>query len=180
MGFRCVTNVFIVAAKRTAFGTFGGALKDYSATELAVECSKAALAASGVPLEAVDNVIFGNVAQTSTDAPYLSRHAGLKAGLPQSAPALTLNRLCGSGFQAIVCGASDIHLGSSRVALVGGSESMSQAPYAARGLRFGTTLGVNPQLEGTLYFNSFFFDSINFLQLILFLYCGKKIPCGQH
>ena len=157
MGFRCATNIFIVAAKRTPFGAFGGSLKDFTATDLAYEASVAALAASKVPLEAVDNVIFGNVAQTSTDAAYLSRHVGLRAGLPQSSPALTLNRLCGSGFQAVVSGASDIHLGSSHVALVGGTESMSQAPHAARGIRFGTTLGVSPVLEGMIIFFFFFF-----------------------
>lgn len=151
MGFRVTTDIFIVAAKRTAFGSFGGSLKDFTATDLAVEASKAALQASKVPLEAVDNVVFGNVCQSSTDAAYLARHVGLRSGVPVPTPALTLNRLCGSGFQAAVTGASDIQLGSSHVALVGGTESMSQAPFVARGIRWGVTLGQSPALEDSLW-----------------------------
>lgn len=97
--------VYIVAGKRTPFGTFGGALKDYSATDLATHATKAALTAGGVKPEIVDSVIFGNVAQTSSDAAYLARHAGLKAGVPIETPALTVNRLCGSGMR--VLGADD-------------------------------------------------------------------------
>lgn len=151
MALKCGTNVFIVAAKRTAFGSFGGSLKDFTATDLSVFASQAAIAASGVSADQIDNVIIGNVAQSSTDAPYLSRHVGLRSGVPVPSPALTLNRLCGSGFQAVVSGASDIILGSSRIALVGGTESMSQAPHVARGIRFGTALGVSPVLEDTLW-----------------------------
>lgn len=151
MAIKCGAGVFIVAAKRTAFGAFGGALKDHTATDLATVASKAAIEASGVDAGLIDNVVFGNVAQTSTDAAYLTRHVGLRAGVPIASPALTVNRLCGSGFQAIASGASDILLGTSRVALVGGTESMSQAPYAARGIRFGLPLGVSPALEDTLW-----------------------------
>jgi acetyl-CoA acyltransferase 2 len=144
-------DLVFLAAKRTPFGTFGGALKDVSATDLAVHAAKAALAQSRVKPEDVDNVVFGNVMQTSADAIYLARHVGLKAGLPQAVPALTVNRLCGSGFEAIVDAALVMLAGQSECALVGGTESMSQAPHVARGLRFGVALGKAPRLEDTLW-----------------------------
>ena len=145
------TELVFLAAKRTPFGTYGGALKDQSATDLAVHAAKAALAQSKVKLEDVDNVVFGNVMQTSADAIYLARHVGLKAGLQQSVPALTVNRLCGSGFQAVVDAALSMLAGESECALVGGTESMSQAPHVARGLRFGVALGKAPKLEDALW-----------------------------
>jgi hypothetical protein len=95
-------EIWVVGAKRTAFGTFGGALRDLTATDLAVEASKAALGQSGVAAEDIDHVIFGNVQQTSADTIYHARHVGLRAGIPVAVPALTVNRLCGSGFQAVV------------------------------------------------------------------------------
>lgn len=143
--------IYIVAAKRTPFGTFGGALKDLSATDLAVVAAKAALQAGGVSPEVVDHVVFGNVAQTAADAIYLARHVGLKSGVPIPVPALTVNRLCGSGFQAVVNGAQEILLGDAEITLVGGSESMSQAPHVARGLRWGARLGVDLKLEDSLW-----------------------------
>uniref|UniRef100_A0A5F8GB13 Acetyl-CoA acyltransferase 2 n=1 Tax=Monodelphis domestica TaxID=13616 RepID=A0A5F8GB13_MONDO len=97
-------GVYIVAAKRTPFGAFGGLLKDFSATDLTELAAKAALSAGKVPPEIVDSVIVGNVMQSSADAAYLARHVGLRVGVPQAIPALTLNRLCGSGFQSIVSG----------------------------------------------------------------------------
>ena len=103
--------IYIVAAKRTPFGTFGGALKDLSATDLAVVAAKAALSAGNVSPELIEAVCFGNVSQTSADALYLARHVGLRSNVPVPVPALTVNRLCGSGFQAIVNGAQDILLG---------------------------------------------------------------------
>jgi acetyl-CoA acetyltransferase family protein len=145
------TEIVFLAAKRTPFGTYGGALKDQSATDLAVHAAKAALAQAKVRLEDVGTVVFGNVMQTSADAIYLARHVGLKAGLPQQAPAVTVNRLCGSGFEAIVQGALQLMNGEADVALVGGTESMSQAPHIARGLRFGVQLGKAPQLEDSLW-----------------------------
>ena len=145
------TELVFLAARRTPFGTYGGALKDVSATDLAVHASKAALAQAKVKAEDVDNVVFGNVMQTSPDAIYLARHVGLKAGLPQHVPALTVNRLCGSGFQAIVDAALEMLAGHSECALVGGTESMSQAPHIARGLRFGVGLGKSPKLEDALW-----------------------------
>jgi acetyl-CoA acyltransferase 2 len=131
------TDVVFLSAARTGMGTFGGSLKDFSATDLGVFAAEAALARSGVPAAEVGHVVFGNALQTSADAIYLARHVGLRAGLPQETPALTLNRLCGSGFQAIVSGAMEIMLGEAEVALCGGTESMSQAPHVLRGARWG-------------------------------------------
>src|SRR6185503_18061578 len=108
-------EICIVAARRTAFGTFSGALKDLSATDLAVEAAKAALAAGKISPEQIDQVVFGNVQQTSPDAIYHARHVGLRSGVPVPVPALTVNRLCGSGFQAIVSGAEQIALGDAEI-----------------------------------------------------------------
>jgi len=145
------TELVFLAARRTPFGTYGGSLKDVSATDLGLHAAKAALKQSGVKPEEVDNVVFGNVMQTSPDAIYLARHVGLKAGLPIAVPALTVNRLCGSGFQAIVDAALEMLAGDSECALVGGTESMSQAPHVARGLRFGVQLGKSPSLADSLW-----------------------------
>ena len=144
-------ELYIVAAKRTAFGTFGGALKDLSATDMAVEAAKATLQAGGVAPEQVDQVIFGNVLQTSADAIYLARHVGLRSGVPIPVPALTLNRLCGSGFQAIVSAAEQILLHQAEVVLCGGSESMSQAPHVVRGARWGLPFGKPTNLGDSLW-----------------------------
>src|SRR2546423_9187207 len=145
------TDLVFLPARRTPFGTYGGSLKDQSATDLGVHAAKAASAQAGVKPEDIDNVVFGNVLQTSADAIYLARHVGLRSGLPQHVPALTVNRLCGSGFQAVVDAALEILAGHSQCALVGGTESMSQAPHVARGLRFGVALGKSPKLEDTLW-----------------------------
>jgi acetyl-CoA acetyltransferase family protein len=131
------TEVVFLSAARTGMGTFGGSLKDFSATDLGVFAAKAALERGGLPAEEVGHVVFGNALQTSSDAIYLARHIGLRAGLTQDTPALTLNRLCGSGFQAIISGAMEIMLGEAEVALCGGTESMSQAPHVIRGARWG-------------------------------------------
>uniref|UniRef100_A0A671SC18 Thiolase N-terminal domain-containing protein n=1 Tax=Sinocyclocheilus anshuiensis TaxID=1608454 RepID=A0A671SC18_9TELE len=144
-------SVFIVSAKRTPFGTYGGVLKDHSATDLAEHAAKAALAAGNVAPELVNSVIVGNVMQSSADAPYISRYMGLRCGVPVPVPALTVNRLCGSGFQSIINGAQEICLKESEVVLCGGSESMSQEPYAVRNIRFGTKFGVDLKLEDTLW-----------------------------
>ncbi|KAK3103926.1 hypothetical protein FSP39_022966 [Pinctada imbricata] len=148
---RAVSGVFIVAAKRTAFGTYGGKLVGKSATDLMEVASKAALQAGKVNPEIVNSVIVGNVLTSSTDGIYIARHVGLKCGVPIDVPALTVNRLCGSGFQAIINGAQEIMLGESQVALVGGSDNMSQAPYAVRNVRFGTKLGMQLKLEDTMW-----------------------------
>jgi acetyl-CoA acyltransferase 2 len=144
-------SIVIVGAKRTAFGTMQGALKGVSANDLAVIASKAALAQSKVALEAIGHVIVGNVMQTSADAIYCARHVGLKAGLPIATPALTVNRLCGSGFQAIVNGAEQLLLGEAEAVLVAGTENMTQAPHILRGGRDGYAFGKAPALEDSLW-----------------------------
>lgn len=145
------TELVFVAAKRTPFGTFNGALKDLTATELAVQASKAAFAAGGVSPADIDHVIFGNVMQTAADAIYLARHVGLRSGVPIPVPALVVNRLCGSGFQAIVSAAEQILLGQAGAVLCGGTESMSQAPHVVRGARTGLPFGKPSQLGDTLW-----------------------------
>lgn len=145
------TPVYLVAARRTPFGKFGGALKSLSATDLGVIAAQASLESASVEASAVDSVIFGNVAQTSADAIYLARHVGLRAGTSIETPALTVNRLCGSGFQAVISGAHEILLNDANLVLTGGSESMSQAPYAVRNARWGTRLGKNLEMEDTLW-----------------------------
>jgi acetyl-CoA acetyltransferase family protein len=145
------TSVVIVAGVRTGFGTFGGTLKDLSATELGAVAARGALARAGVPATDIDHVIFGNALQTSADAIYLARHVGLKAGCRIETPAVTVNRLCGSGFEAVVQGAQQILLGESSLVLVGGTESMSQAPHVVRGARWGLRLGPAAPLEDSLW-----------------------------
>jgi acetyl-CoA acyltransferase 2 len=145
-------SVFVVGARRTPFGAFGGALKALSATDLGVEAATATLLAAGADPAKVDSVVFGNVAQTSADAIYQARHIGLRAGCRQDIPALTVNRLCGSGFEAVAQGAREIETAAScGIVLAGGTESMSQAPHITRNLRWGTRLGANPELEDSLW-----------------------------
>ncbi len=145
------SEVVLLSGVRTGFGAFGGSLKDHSATDLAALAAREALARSGAAAGDVDHVVFGNVLQTSADAPYLARHVGLKAGIPIERPAVTVNRLCGSGFEAVIQGAQQILLGHSRVVLAGGTESMSQAPHVVRGARWGLRLGPPPPLEDSLW-----------------------------
>jgi len=130
-------DIVILSGKRTAFGTFGGSLKSFTATDLGVFSSKAAIDAAGITADQVDHTFFGNALQTSADAIYLARHVALRSGIPQEKPAVTVNRLCGSGFEAIVQGAKEILLGGADVTLCGGAESMSQAPHVLRGARWG-------------------------------------------
>jgi acetyl-CoA acyltransferase 2 len=144
-------ELFIVSAKRTAFGTFGGTLKGHTATDLAEHAARAAVSAASIKPEKIDHVIFGNVIQSSKDAAYLARTVGLRVGVPIETPALTINRLCGSGFDAIIQGARQILVGDSRVVLAGGTESMSQAPFVVRNIRFGTALGSNYEFEDVLW-----------------------------
>lgn len=144
-------GIVFLSATRTAMGTFGGSLKDTSAIDLGVVSSEAAVERSGVPAEDFGHVVFGNVMQTSADAIYMARHIGLRSGLPIETPAVTVNRLCGSGFQAVIDGSQEIQLGTADVCLVGGAESMSQAPHVVRGARWGLRLGPSPQLEDSLW-----------------------------
>ena len=145
-----MTEVFILGGARTPMADYTGGLKDFSAIELGVIAARAAMERTGVKPEDVDHVVFGNVLQTSSDAVYGARHVGLKAGLPIEVPALTVNRLCGSGIQAAVNGAHLLLLGEADVVLTGGMESMSQAPHVIRGLRNGLRLGQG-SLEDTLW-----------------------------
>ncbi|MEP6590876.1 MAG: acetyl-CoA C-acyltransferase [Gemmatimonadota bacterium] len=146
-----MTDIVFLSAVRTGFGTFGGTLKDLSATDLGVIAAGHALERSGVPPATVDHVIVGNALQTSKDAMYCARHIGLRAGLPIETPAVTVNRLCGSGFEAVVQGAHRLLLGEATVVLAGGTESMSQAPHVVRGARWGIKYGPSPLLEDSLF-----------------------------
>jgi acetyl-CoA acyltransferase 2 len=134
-------EIYFLSGKRTPFGTYGGSLKDLSATDLAVESAKAALAQAKVSPEQIQHVVYGNVVQTSSDAIYLPRHVGLRAGVPVPVPALGVNRLCGSGFQAFVTAAELMLTEQASCVLAGGTESMSQAPHVIRGARWGIPLG---------------------------------------
>lgn len=142
-------DVFILGGKRTPMGKYVGALKDISAIDLGAIAAKGALESSGVAPDEIDHTVIGNALQTSGDAIYGARHVALKVGVPFEKPALTVNRLCGSGIQAIVSGAQMIQLGEAKTALVGGMESMSQAPHVIRGARSGFALG-GGQLEDSL------------------------------
>jgi acetyl-CoA acyltransferase 2 len=144
-------ELVIVGAKRTAFGTMSGALKGINANDLAVHAAKAALAQSGVAPTDIGHVVVGNVMQTSADAIYCARHVGLKAGVPIEVPALTVNRLCGSGFEAIIQGAHYLLMGDTEAVLVGGTENMTQAPHVLRGGRDGFPFGKAPGLEDSLW-----------------------------
>jgi acetyl-CoA acyltransferase 2 len=134
-------NVFILGGARTPMTQYVGALKDVSAIDLGAVAARGALTRTAVQAEWVDHVVFGNVQQSSVDAHYGARHVGLKAGLPIEVPALTVNRLCGSGIQAVLSGAQHIQLGEAGVVLAGGMENMSQVPHIIRGLRSGLKLG---------------------------------------
>ena len=144
-------DVVFLSGVRTPFGAFGGSLRDVSAVDLTVTASKAAIERAGVAPEEIGHSIFGNVLHSSADAIYFARHVALQSGCAIAQPALTVNRLCGSGFQAVISGAQEILLGQAEVCLVGGGESMSQAPHVARGLRWGVALGKPPALEDSLW-----------------------------
>jgi acetyl-CoA acetyltransferase family protein len=145
-----MTDIFILGGARTPMTEYAGALKDVSALELGAIASRAAFARTGVNADWIDHVVVGNVMQTSSDAIYGARHVALKAGVPVDVPALTVNRLCGSGIQAAVSGAQLLLLGEADIVLTGGIESMSQAPHVIRGLRSGLKLNQG-KLEDSLY-----------------------------
>lgn len=126
-------GVFVVGSKRTAFGCYGGRLKDTGSVELGEIAIRAALAQAKVRPDQVDSVIMGNVIQISQkNGPYIARHSALKAGIPEHVPALTVNRLCGSGFQSAINAAQDICLRDSEIAVAASSENMNQAPFLVR------------------------------------------------
>lgn len=146
-----MTDIVFTAAVRTGFGTFGGTLREFSATDLGVIAATAALDRSGLPRELVDHAIVGNAMQTSSDAMYCARHVALRSGLAIATPAVTVNRLCGSGFEAVVQGAHRLLLGEAQAVLAGGTESMSQAPHVMRHARWGIRYGQSPVLEDSLF-----------------------------
>jgi acetyl-CoA acetyltransferase family protein len=142
-------DIAIVSGARTPFGRYCGKIKDYTAQELGAVAAKAAIKLAGIEPGEFDHVVFGNAQQTTGDALYGARHVGLRAGLPIETPALTVNRLCGSGMQAIVSAAQMIQTDEAKMVLAGGMESMSQAPFSIRG-RDGFTLKPGGKLEDSL------------------------------
>jgi acetyl-CoA acetyltransferase family protein len=148
------TDIVFLSGKRTPFGTFLGSLSKVSALDLGVVAGKAALEQAGVSAEDLDHVVFGNVMQTSADAIYGARHIGLKVGTRIETPAVTVNRLCGSGFEAVAQAAQLLKLGEASMVLAGGAENMTQAPHTIRGARFGFKLGgtgMNDYLQEVLH-----------------------------
>src|ERR1017187_4140033 len=143
------TEIVIVNGARTPMGRYCGKLRDFTAMDLGAIASQEAMRRSGVEPAEIDHVVMGNAQQTSGDALYGARHVGLKAGVPIEVPALTVNRLCGSGMQAIVNAAQMIQLDEAKVVLAGGMEAMSQAPFVIRG-RDGFTLAPGGKLEDSL------------------------------
>ncbi|HTR19368.1 MAG TPA: acetyl-CoA C-acetyltransferase [Gemmatimonadales bacterium] len=144
-------DVVFLSGVRTGFGTFGGSLKDHTAIALGAVAARHAVERAGVPAGEIGHTVFGNALQTSPDAIYMARHVSLQAGLPIEVPAVTVNRLCGSGFESITQGAQLILLGEADTVLAGGAESMSQAPHVVRGARWGLRLGPAAPLEDLLW-----------------------------
>src|SRR6478609_1050624 len=142
-------DIAIVSGARTPFGRYCGKLKDFTAQELGAIAGTGAIERAGLDPKEFDHAVFGNAQQTSGDAIYGARHVALKAGLPIEIPALTVNRLCGSGIQAIVNAAQMIQLGEATTVLAGGMEAMSQAPFSIRG-RDGFALAPGGKLEDSL------------------------------
>jgi acetyl-CoA acetyltransferase family protein len=155
-------DIAIVSGARTPFGRYCGKIKDYTAQELGAVAAKAAIERAGIDLKEFDHVVFGNAQQTTGDALYGARHVGLRAGLPIETPALTVNRLCGSGMQAIVSAAQMIQTDEAKIVLAGGMEAMSQAPFVIRG-RDGFTLAPGGKLEDSL------------MVALLDSYCGMQM-----
>ena len=149
-------EIVILGGARTAMAEYSGTpgygkFKDVTAIDLCAAASKAALERSGVTADQIDHAFVGNALQTSVDAIYGARHVVLKAGAPNETPALTVNRLCGSGIQSIVSAAQTMMLGEANITLAGGMENMSQAPFVARGIRNGIKFGQQPVLEDLLF-----------------------------
>src|SRR6516162_8529182 len=142
-------EIAIVNGARTPMGRYCGKLRDFTAQELAAIASVEAIKRSGVEPDEIDHCVMGNAQQTSSDAIYGARHVALKAGVPIEVPAITVNRLCGSGMQSVVTAAQMIQLGESKMVLAGGMESMSQAPHVIRGMRWGVGFGEG-KLEDSL------------------------------
>jgi len=132
-----MTDVFFLSAARTAIGTFGGALKDVPPTELGALVAREAIARAGLDAARIGHVVFGQVIHTEPRDAYVARVAAVNAGIPKETPAMTVNRLCGSGLQAVLSAAQTILLGDAQFALGGGVEVMSRAPFLAPNLRWG-------------------------------------------
>lgn len=142
-----MTDIFILSGARTAIGTFGGALAALPPTDTATHASKAAIVRAGVDPAQIGQVVFGHVLNTEPRDMYLSRVAAMNAGIPETTPAMNVNRLCGSGAQAIVSAMQALLLGDAEMALAGGAESMSRAPYAVQAARFGQKMGDTKMLD---------------------------------
>jgi acetyl-CoA acyltransferase 2 len=142
-------SLYFVSGKRTAFGSNGGSFRDINPTDLAICASQAAISQAKINPDGIDHVIFANVLHSASDSVYLPRHLGLRLGIPESVPALGINRLCGSGFQVIVEAYQQMLAGDCKVALVGGVENMSMSPYVARNARWGMRMG-HASLQDTL------------------------------
>ncbi len=143
-----MSNMVIVNGARTAFGSFGGGLAGRTATDLGVDAAKGALRRAGVEPAEVDQVIMGNVLQTSKDSIYLARHVGLRSGVKESSPGLVLNLLCGSGVQAVAQAEMLIESGQAKMVLAGGTDSLSMTPYMSWGIRWGGKMGALEMWDG--------------------------------
>lgn len=145
-------GIYIVGCKRTPFGSAGGKLRDVGSIELGTIAAKAAIQQSNISAEKIDSVIVGNVNQSSDRfGTFVSRHIGIKAGISLETPCLTVNRLCGSGFQAVINGATEIDREESEIVLAVGTESMSQTPFVVRDMRYGVKFGKTPAFEDLLF-----------------------------
>ena len=141
------SKIVISSAARTAVGSYGKSLKDVPPTQLGTIAAKAAMERAQIEPENVDHVVFGNVIHTDTRDPYMARVVGIESGIPEEKPAYTVNRLCGTGVQAIVSAAQAIATGDAEVALAGGAESMSRGPYWMPNARWGSKMGPAPMLD---------------------------------
>ena len=154
-------DVVIASAARTAIGGFGKSLRDVPTTELGATAARAAIERARLEPEQVDQVVFGNVIHTAPEDMYMARVVGINAGVPKEAPAFTVNRLCGTGVQAIVSAAQAIQVGDADVVLAGGAESMSRGPYWMPGARWGARMGDAPMIDATVGSLTDPFDSIH-------------------
>src|SRR3954452_10245952 len=142
-----MTNVVITSAARTAIGSYGKSLAGVAPSDLGATAAQAAIERSGIAPEQIEHVVFGNVIHTDTADAYMARVVGMKAGVPKETPAFTVNRLCGTGVQAIVSACQAIQTGDAQVALAGGAESMSRGPYWMRDARWGARMGASTVLD---------------------------------
>lgn len=143
-------DIVLLEGARTPFAEISGSFRNLTATDLGVVAAKEAIRKSNISADEIDHVVFGNVQQSSKDAHLLARHVGLKAGTPINIPALTINRLCGTGIESILTAARYILIGEAKVVLAGGTENMSQVPHVIRGMRWGSPLG-SPVIEDWLW-----------------------------